>query len=123
MTTAMKGMTWVLAWAVLLLSVILMAEALFLLQTLQALYFIDVTFESLSPEEAAIYRRMYEYFGSFTRCFLSMFELTLANWPPVTRLLTEKVSEPLMFFCLLHKLTIGFAVVGVINGVFMQETF
>merc|ERR1712232_701073 len=43
--------------------------------------------------------------------------------PPVTRLLTENVSESFMFFCLLHKLTIGFAVVGVINGVFMQETF
>lgn len=25
--------------------------------------------------------------------------------------------------CLIHKLTMGFAVVGVINGVLMQETF
>ena len=25
--------------------------------------------------------------------------------------------------CLMHKLTMGFAVVGVINGVLMQETF
>jgi hypothetical protein len=28
-----------------------------------------------------------------------------------------------MVLCVIHKLTIGFAVIGVINGVFMQETF
>jgi len=52
-----------------------------------------------------------------------MFELTLANWPPVTRLLAEEVSEWFMVFCLIHKLTLGFAVIGVINGVILQETF
>merc|ERR1712039_310914 len=51
------------------------------------------------------------------------FELTLANWPPVARLLIEKVSEWFVFFCLVHKVIIGFAVVNVINGVFMQKTF
>ncbi|CAE7262782.1 unnamed protein product [Symbiodinium necroappetens] len=54
---------------------------------------------------------------------LSMFEITLGNWPPVCRLLSEKVSEWFMLLCVLHKLVIGFAVVGVINGVFIQETF
>merc|ERR1740121_652084 len=53
----------------------------------------------------------------------SMFEVTLANWPPAWRLLSESVSEWFMFLGVFHKLTIGFAVVGVINGVFMQETF
>eukprot|EP00434_Breviolum_minutum_P006944 symbB.v1.2.006130.t1/scaffold365.1/size219215/5 len=28
-----------------------------------------------------------------------------------------------MVFCIMHKLTVGFAVIGVINGVLMQETF
>ncbi|CAJ1342845.1 unnamed protein product [Effrenium voratum] len=59
----------------------------------------------------------------FTRSMLSMFEITLGNWPPVCRLLSEKVSEWFMLLCILHKLVIGFAVVGVINGVFIQETF
>merc|ERR1712062_438979 len=54
---------------------------------------------------------------------LSLFEITLGNWVPVCRLLIENVSEYFMAVCLLHKLTIGFAVVAVINGVFMQETF
>merc|ERR1719498_814752 len=28
-----------------------------------------------------------------------------------------------MLFTLLHKLTIGFAVLGIVNGIFIQETF
>merc|ERR1719305_1778708 len=54
---------------------------------------------------------------------LSMFELTLANWPPVSRLLVEEVSEWFSVICVGHKLTLGFAVLGVINGVILQETF
>merc|ERR1711862_999027 len=66
---------------------------------------------------------MYEYYGSFSRCFLTMFEITLANWPPACRLLIENVSEWFALFAISHKLFMGFAIVGVINGVFMQETF
>lgn len=55
--------------------------------------------------------------------FFSMFEITLGNWPPIGRVLAEEVSEFFMLFSVVHKLTIGFALVGVINGIFMQETF
>merc|ERR1712087_108840 len=47
----------------------------------------------------------------------------MGNWPPICRMLTEYVSEWFMLFCTIHKLTVGFAVIGVINGVFIQETF
>lgn len=123
MTTAMKGMTVILFWAVLLLAIILMTEALLLSQLLQAFYFGDMAFESFSAKDFIVAHKMYEYFGSFTRCYLSMFELTLANWPPVTRLLAEEAGEYFMLVCVLHKLFIGFAVIGVINGVVLQETF
>merc|ERR1712084_99923 len=33
------------------------------------------------------------------------------------------VSEWFIVFGIVHKMTIGFAVIGVINGVFIQETF
>jgi len=117
MTTAIKGMKRVLMWAVVLLLVMLTTVALFLSQILHAYYFKEI---SSNPEKQ---QKLYEYFGSFTRCLLSMFELTLANWPPVTRLLAEEVTEWFMLICVIHKLTIGFAVIGVINGVIMQETF
>mmetsp|Transcript_73802 Transcript_73802/g.122133 ORF Transcript_73802/g.122133 Transcript_73802/m.122133 type:complete len:169 (+) Transcript_73802:2-508(+) len=35
----------------------------------------------------------------------------------------QEVSEWFTLFCLAHKLTIGFAVIGVITGVILQETF
>jgi len=68
-------------------------------------------------------RDIFEYFGNFTRSMLSMFEITLGNWPPIARLLQEKVSSWFVVFSLLHKIIFGFACVAVINGVFMQETF
>jgi len=91
-------------------------------QVLQGTFF-NEPIEGLSSEELEKRRKIYEYFGSFTRCLLSMFELTLANWPPVTRLLSEELHEVYSLLCVIHKLTIGFAVIGVINGVIMQETF
>merc|ERR1712232_1055758 len=105
MTTAILGSVTVLTWSMMLLFLVQMLFALVLNAILFESYFTDES----QPEEER--RFVYQYFGSFTRALLSMFELTLANWPPVTRMLTEKVSEGFMFFCLFHKLTIGFAVV------------
>merc|ERR1711920_304311 len=63
------------------------------------------------------------YFGTYTRSMLSMFELTLANWPIICRFLVDEIHEVLGVFCVLYKLSIGFALIGVINGVFIQESF
>jgi len=117
MTTAIRGSMVILGWSVVLLTVIQMAFALLLNQILHDIYFTD---DHYSLDDR---RDVYKYFGTFSRSFLSMFELTFANWPTVCRLLTENVTEWFMVFCLLHKLTVGFAVLGVINGVFVQETF
>merc|ERR1719198_2910248 len=52
-----------------------------------------------------------------------MFEITLGNWKPPCAALVENVSEFWMLFSLAHKFLIGFSVVSVITGVFIQETF
>merc|ERR1719242_1052247 len=74
-----------------------------------------------NPED----RRMevFKFYGSFARTMLTMFEITLGNWMPPCRALVENVSEWYMLFSLAHKLVIGFSVVSVITGVFIQETF
>merc|ERR1712216_19103 len=123
MATAIRGMRMVVVWACVLLFLMLMTCALFLTQYLHSTYFGDITRGSLSEADAPGRKKMYEYFGTFDRCMLSMFEITLANWPPIARLLTEEVSPWCSVLCVLHKLTIGFAVIGVINGVILQETF
>jgi len=63
------------------------------------------------------------YFGTFARAMFTMFECTLGNYGPIARALIENVSPWFMVGCLIHKLFIGFAILGVINGVFIQETF
>jgi len=67
--------------------------------------------------------QLWMYFGSYSRSMLSMFELALANWPTIGRFLQDEVHEWWMIFIIIFKLTVGFAVVGILNAVFMQETF
>jgi len=116
-TTSLKGSISVLTWTSVLLFVVLLLNALLLNQILTEFYLTNAAFPESERQE------VYRYFGSFTTSLFSMFELTLANWPPISRVLYENVSEWFILFTLIHKVTIGFAVVGVINGVFMQETF
>jgi Ca2+-binding EF-hand superfamily protein len=116
MTTAIRSSLIVLAWSCMLLLLVQMLVAFAINQLLEEFYF-----PGDHPQNEV--EDVFEYFGSFSRALLSTFEMTLANWPPVCRLLMENVSEWFMVLCLVHKLTIGFAVLGVINGVFIQETF
>jgi hypothetical protein len=117
MTTTLKGSIWILGWSVVLIFTAQMLISFLLFFILSETYLKNEAYPIRERSE------VFEYFGTFTRATLSLFELTLANWPPVCRLLVENVSEWFMLFFLAHKLTIGFAVIGVINGVFMQETF
>merc|ERR1719282_761964 len=52
-----------------------------------------------------------------------MFELALGNFAPISRALYENVNEWFIVFTIIHKVTVGFAFIGVINGIFTQETF
>jgi len=94
-----------------------MVISLFLGSLLTELYL------SNSEQPLANRRTVFTYFGTFSRAMFSVFEITLGNWPPISRELAENVSEWFMLFGVLHKLTLGFAFVGVVNGIFMQETF
>jgi len=123
MTTAISHLSKVLTWAIIFLTVVLLACNLFLVQILHATYFNKVNASDLTKDQLSRHHEMYEYFGTCTRCMLSMFEITLGDWQDITRLLSEEVSEWFTLVCVLHKLTIGFAVIGVITGVILQETF
>jgi Ca2+-binding EF-hand superfamily protein len=116
-TTAIRDSFSILGWALLLLFLIHMTIALVLSKLLQSTYF------ETGHKSQEAQHKLYEYFGTWTRAMLSTFEMSLANWTPICRLLSEEVSQWFALFILMHKLTIGFAVVGVINGVLMKETF
>ena len=113
----MKGSALVVMWAFMLLSSVLTLCALLTNQIIVS-YYLDP-----SSKDVEVQHKIFLYFGTFSRSMLTMFEITLGNWGPVAWMLVEDVSEWWMIFSLVHKLTIGFAVVGVINSMFIQETF
>jgi len=67
-------------------------------------------------------KELYSYFGTFTKSLLTMFGMLFGNWFEVTRVLTG-FNEAFMIFGICHQLVAGFAVIEVISGVFLNETF
>ncbi|CAJ1457319.1 unnamed protein product [Effrenium voratum] len=116
MTTALQDSVNALLWVAVIMVVVELLFALLLNQILVSLVGQDARF-SMEDEMA-----LFQYFGTFPRCMLTMFQFTLGTWVPVARVLQEIVSPVMNIFTILHKVTIGFACIGVINGVFMQET-
>lgn len=115
----MSALVWVIAF-------------LFLIQTLFALLLTNIVqdfylgqssngdefFESSLEKE-----EIFKYFGTYWRAMVSLFELMLANWPVICRLMMETMDEVWSVFVIFYKLLMGVAVIGVIMGVFTQETF
>eukprot|EP00930_Biecheleria_cincta_P021024 TRINITY_DN1566_c0_g2_i1.p1 TRINITY_DN1566_c0_g2~~TRINITY_DN1566_c0_g2_i1.p1 ORF type:complete len:633 (-),score=119.26 TRINITY_DN1566_c0_g2_i1:125-2023(-) len=122
MTTAIYGSLNILLWSFVLLLLVQITIAFALNQLLEATVKDGSNLSGNQLTEAQRHK-VFEYFGTTSRALLSMFELTLGNWPVIARILQENVSEYLTLFSISYKLLIGFAVVGVVNGVFMQETF
>jgi hypothetical protein len=116
MTTALYASINALCWAVVLLFIMQSFVALILTAVFRSEYLQRTQLENSQKEE------LYEYFGTYARSMLSTFELMLANWPPICRFLSENLHEGWMVVVVSYKLTFGFAFVGVINSVFMQET-
>jgi len=116
MVASLKASLAVGYWAVLVLVICQMSAAMFLSQALEG-YITDGT--NPIADRTAVYIA----FGTFWRSFMTMFMVTLANWAPPCRLLVENVSEYWGVFFLIYKLSVGFSVLNVINGVFLHETF
>eukprot|EP00930_Biecheleria_cincta_P032148 TRINITY_DN22308_c0_g1_i1.p1 TRINITY_DN22308_c0_g1~~TRINITY_DN22308_c0_g1_i1.p1 ORF type:complete len:560 (-),score=105.72 TRINITY_DN22308_c0_g1_i1:34-1680(-) len=121
LTTSLRGSLSVLCWSFLLILLIQLGLAFLLNQIVSA--FLNGSLSGSSNIREDVKWKLFEYFGSCSRALLTMFELALANWPPVARLLQEELSEWFCVFAIAHKVLIGFSVIGVVNGVFMQETF
>ncbi|CAK9111473.1 Voltage-dependent T-type calcium channel subunit alpha-1I (Voltage-gated calcium channel subunit alpha Cav3.3) (Ca(v)3.3) [Durusdinium trenchii] len=72
--------------------------------------------------DQSIREQVFLYYGTFSRTFLTMFEVLFANWGPACRVLTENYSEYFSVFFLFYRCVLGFAVLNVVNAVFVQQT-
>lgn len=104
-----------LVWSFLLLLVVQVSSALFLNQMLR---------DSLNDntKDLEIRDRLFEYFGTFSRSMVTMFEITLSNWVPSCRFLFENVSESFFWFFLVYRCMFCFCALKVIAAVFITET-
>jgi hypothetical protein len=103
-----------LIWSFFLLFGIQLTFGMFLNQLL-AIVIYDESVDSELRED------VFEYFGSFSTTMITMFEITLANWVNVCRMLM-KVSEWYGILIVIYRCMFCFAVVKVIQAVFIAET-
>lgn len=104
-----------LFWSLFLLFVIQCIGAMSLMYSLESYYDNPMT----DPDERLM---IFKYFGTFTRTMLTMFEVLFANWIPPCRILVEFVSEWFSLVFVMYRCLVGFAVLNVVNAVFVQQT-
>jgi hypothetical protein len=118
--SAIRSSFTVLVWSTLLLFVLFVVGALVANGTFSGyLEDVDINDNRTMQEK----REVYMYFGTFSRSFVSVFELAFANHSPILRTLMENVGEPYAIYVLIYKLVISLSVMRVITGVFLHETF
>lgn len=66
-------------------------------------------------------RAIFDYFGTYTRMIITMFELTLGNWAPPSRLLM-KMSHWWGMIVAIYRCVFCFCIVHVVAAVFISET-
>jgi len=113
--TAMQASISTLFWSFVVLAVIQCIAGMTLSQLLQPW----LNNEDIDPAKR---RRVYRYYGTFTHTTITMFEIHLANWAPACRVLIDEVSEWYGLFFIIYRCLAGFAVLNVINAVFIQQT-
>eukprot|EP00747_Dinoflagellata_sp_TGD_P047943 gnl/TRDRNA2_/TRDRNA2_145310_c0_seq1.p1 gnl/TRDRNA2_/TRDRNA2_145310_c0~~gnl/TRDRNA2_/TRDRNA2_145310_c0_seq1.p1 ORF type:complete len:612 (+),score=95.64 gnl/TRDRNA2_/TRDRNA2_145310_c0_seq1:41-1837(+) len=104
-----------LVWSFVLLWMIQIGSGIFLCQLLQG-FLVD------ESRDVEIRQKVFSYYGTFTHSFLTMFEVTLANWIVICRLLYTEVNEWYALFFILYRGCFMFAVIKVITAVFIAET-
>jgi len=67
-------------------------------------------------------QHVFSYYGTFSRAMITMFEVHLANWAPACRVLVDHVGEGYAYVFLAYRCLAGFAILNVINAVFIQQT-
>eukprot|EP00747_Dinoflagellata_sp_TGD_P062026 gnl/TRDRNA2_/TRDRNA2_152787_c0_seq1.p1 gnl/TRDRNA2_/TRDRNA2_152787_c0~~gnl/TRDRNA2_/TRDRNA2_152787_c0_seq1.p1 ORF type:complete len:656 (+),score=110.63 gnl/TRDRNA2_/TRDRNA2_152787_c0_seq1:22-1968(+) len=95
-----------------------------IMQVVMAILFCQLLAGYYSDEskDLKVRQDVFKYFGTFWHAVVTMFEVTLGNWVPVTRLLYSEVSEIQGLLLLSYRCCLMFAVLKVITAVFIAET-
>jgi hypothetical protein len=104
-----------LFWSMLLLFMIQMVVGMCVGQLVQA-FIVDET------NDASARKEVFRYYGTFTKCQFTMFEITHVNYAAAARVLTDHISEWWAWFFVIYRCSVAFAFLQVIRAVFIQRT-
>mmetsp|Transcript_81401 Transcript_81401/g.141001 ORF Transcript_81401/g.141001 Transcript_81401/m.141001 type:complete len:600 (+) Transcript_81401:71-1870(+) len=104
-----------LVWSFLVLGLVQIVVGLSLCQLLQDFYYDN---DVLVDDR----RKVFEYFGTFSRTVLTMYEITMGNWVPSCRALHDHASQWFILFYIAYRCMFCFAMLKVIAAVFITET-
>eukprot|EP00434_Breviolum_minutum_P003929 symbB.v1.2.003454.t1/scaffold194.1/size275082/15 len=104
-----------LFWAFILLALFQAAGGLFLAT-------LSMDFVRNPTADVNARAEVFRYYGTFSRTFLTMFEVLFANWGPPCRVLADNISQWFAVFFLLYRCVFGFAILNLLNAVFVNQT-
>lgn len=106
-----------LFWSINLIAMIILVFSIFMSLSLSD-WLQD---ESVDPAKR---EQVYNYFGSFSRSIITLFEITLAvgTWGRVGRVIIFDVSRNYFIFFVFYMAMISFAMMKVISAIFLKET-
>jgi len=76
--------------------------------------------EDLSNPELGRHE-VFRYYGTFSRCLVTMFEIHMANWAAPCRVVVNNVGELWGNALVFYRCVMGFALMSVISAVFVQQ--
>jgi len=110
-----RGSLSTLFWSLCLITIVQCIVGMVACQLVQG-YIVDLS----NPERHR--HELYAYFGTFSRSFITMFEIHLANWITPCRVIMRTLGELYGWFFVIYRCVVGFSVINVISAVFIQQT-
>eukprot|EP00930_Biecheleria_cincta_P029742 TRINITY_DN20659_c0_g1_i1.p1 TRINITY_DN20659_c0_g1~~TRINITY_DN20659_c0_g1_i1.p1 ORF type:complete len:573 (+),score=101.06 TRINITY_DN20659_c0_g1_i1:117-1835(+) len=97
---------------------------IFIIQCIAAMLLANLLSSFMKDEDIDVETRkvVFRYYGTCTKTMMTMFEILYANWIPACRMLIDNLGEGWALFFVLYRCLIGWAVLSVVNAVFVQST-
>lgn len=104
-------------WSMMLLGMTIIIGSIFMTQSLQS-YLQD------EQEDLELRATVYTYFGNWSRCLITMFEMTLSigTWGKCGRIVIFNVSRWYALFFIGYLAWVSFAMIRVISALFIKDT-